>query len=222
MSMSHYTRSVLEMNGFDVLSAKNGRAAEIMAKSHCPDILLLDLGLPDIDGMSVLDSVRSWSACPVIVVSSRVDEPDKVAALECGADDYVVKPFSVQELLARIRVALRHSNNMRGSEQTPAAIVIGKLTADFGKHRVFVDGRDADLTRNEFRIVALLAQCAGSVMTYEEMMTRLWGPNFVGGNQILRVNMANIRRKIEQNPSEPKYFRTEAGVGYRMVGVDEI
>ena len=214
VSMSYYTEKILEINGFDVICANNARDAELMARSHCPDVILLDLGLPDSDGMSVLSDVRSWSHLPVIVISARADDHAKISALENGADDYTVKPFVRQELIARINVALRHHGNDadRGCDN----VVIGGLTVDFTRHRVLVDGSDAELTQSEFRIVALLAQYAGMVITYDEMMVRLWGPNSTGGNQILRVNMTNIRRKLERDPSHPRYIFTENGVGYRM------
>lgn len=220
VSMSYYTEKILEINGFDVICANNARDAELMARSHCPDVILLDLGLPDSDGMSVLSDVRSWSHLPVIVISSRADDNAKISALENGADDYIVKPFVRQELIARINVALRHHGNDadRGCDN----VVIGGLTVDFTRHRVLVDGSDAELTQSEFRIVALLAQYAGMVITYDEMMVRLWGPNSTGGNQILRVNMTNIRRKLERDPSHPRYIFTENGVGYRMALPEEV
>ena len=206
VSMSYYTEKILEINGFDVICANNARDAELMARSHCPDVILLDLGLPDSDGMSVLSDVRSWSHLPVIVISARADDHAKISALENGADDYIVKPFVRQELIARINVALRHHGNDadRGCDN----VVIGGLTVDFTRHRVLVDGSDAELTQSEFRIVALLAQYAGMVITYDEMMVRLWGPNSTGGNQILRVNMTNIRRKLERDPAHPRYIFT--------------
>lgn len=220
VSMSYYTEKILEINGFDVICANNARDAELMARSHCPDVILLDLGLPDSDGMSVLSDVRSWSHLPVIVISARADDHAKISALENGADDYIVKPFVRQELIARINVALRHHGNDadRGCDN----VVIGGLTVDFTRHRVLVDGSDAELTQSEFRIVALLAQYAGMVITYDEMMVRLWGPNSTGGNQILRVNMTNIRRKLERDPSHPRYKFTENGVGYRMALPEEV
>lgn len=220
VSMSYYTEKILEINGFDVICANNARDAELMARSHCPDVILLDLGLPDSDGMSVLSDVRSWSHLPVIVISARADDNAKISALENGADDYIVKPFVRQELIARINVALRHHGNDadRGCDN----VVIGGLTVDFTRHRVLVDGSDAELTQSEFRIVALLAQYAGMVITYDEMMVRLWGPNSIGGNQILRVNMTNIRRKLERDPAHPRYIFTENGVGYRMALPEEV
>ncbi len=221
-SVEHYTCRMLEINGYDVVSVNNGSDAKLMAKSHCPDVILLDLGLPDMDGMSVLKSVRGWSQVPVIVVSSRGDEEDKVTALENGADDYVVKPFGMQELLARIRVALRHARSAGNNAEVQRDMIeVGDMRIDYQKHRVYIDGVDAELTQNEFRIVALLGQFRGTVLKYDDIMTRLWGPNSTGNNQILRVNMANIRRKIEPDPAHLRYIITENDVGYRMLDDEE-
>lgn len=217
-SISYYVRSVLEENGYDVIVADNGKDAETFASSHCPDVILLDLGLPDMDGVNVLRQLRSWSSTQVIVVSSRQREQDKVLALENGADDYVQKPFSTQELLARIRVALRHSRNS-GTNRAIAQnsrFEVGGLVIDYEKYRVYVDGVDAELTQNEFRLVSFLGQYAGHVIPYEELIRKMWGPNAKTDNQILRVNMANIRRKIEKDPAHPRYIFTETGIGYRM------
>lgn len=217
-SITFYIRSVLEGQGYDVIVAENGRDSEIYANSHCPDVILLDLGLPDMDGFSVLKNIRAWSSVPVIVVSSRHNEQDKVFALENGADDYVQKPFSTQELLARIRVALRHSlrSGTNSSIAQNSRFQVDSLVIDYAKYRVYVDGNDVDLTQNEFRLVALLGQYAGSVLTYSDIIRRMWGPNAKQDNRILRVNMANIRRKIEKDPTHPRYIFTENGIGYRM------
>ena len=190
-----------------------------MVSSQCPDLVVLDLGLPDIDGMDIIEAIRQWTQLPIIVVSARTLEKDKVEALDKGADDYITKPFSAAELLARIRVAIRHtraSGIMSGSQK----FVSGDLTVDYDKHMVTVKGENCHLTQNEFKIVALLSRCAGKVLTYDFIMKELWGPQSHGSNQILRVNMANIRRKIEKNPADPGYIFTEVGVGYRMVEAD--
>lgn len=207
-----------DVGKYDVISADNGKDAELLANSHCPDVILLDLGLPDMDGSSVLHSVREWSCVPIIVVSARSSEADKVNALENGADDYVQKPISSTELLARIRVALRHSRNS-GSNSSIALnnrFRVGGLVIDYQKYRVYVDGEDVNLTQNEFKLVAMLGQYAGQVLPYEDIIRRMWGPNARADNQILRVNMTNIRRKIEKDPAHPQYIFTENGVGYRM------
>ncbi len=220
--INSFYKTVLEANNYDVLMAQTGTEAYSMITSQCPDVVLLDLGLPDMDGMKILKSVREWSSMPVIVVSARTHEKDKVAALDLGADDYITKPFGTSELLARIRTAIRHTRNTLVSP-TGAPVgtfVSGGLTIDYDKHRVYIDGKDAGLTQNEFKIVSLLGKFAGKVMTYDYIIKEIWGPNMKNDNRILRVNMANIRRKIEKNPAEPEYIFTEVGVGYRIVEPD--
>ena len=179
-------------------------------------------GLPDMDGMKILQGVREWSSMPVIVVSARTHERDKVEALDLGADDYITKPFGTSELLARIRTAIRHTRSGIPNQQGGQTGVFkaGGLTIDYDKHRVFIDGVDAGLTQNEYKIVSLLGKYAGKVMTYDYIIKEIWGPNMKNDNRILRVNMANIRRKIEKNPAEPQYIFTEVGVGYRIVEPD--
>ena len=193
-----------------------------MMASHCPDVVLLDLGLPDMDGMDVLRSLRSWSLMPVVVVSARTDEREKVRALDAGADDYITKPFGTSELLARIRTAIRHTRTTSANEAIARdnRFTARGLTIDYDKYRVYVDGKDANLTQNEFKLVALLGRYAGRVLTYDYLIREIWGPNKTCDNQILRVNMANIRRKIEKNPAEPQYIFTEVGVGFRMIEGD--
>ena len=220
--IGNFFRTVLEANHYDVIMAQTGAEAYSMVTSQCPDVVLLDLGLPDMDGMRILKSIREWSAMPVIVVSARTHERDKVEALDLGADDYITKPFGTSELLARIRTAIRHTRSgLVGQNGNPTGtFVSGGLTIDYDKHRVFVDGVDAGLTQNEYKIVSLLGKYAGKVMTYDFIIKELWGPKAKSDNQILRVNMANIRRKIEENPAQPQYIFTEVGVGYRIVEPD--
>ncbi len=216
-SISGLIKTILTSNGFDVILASNGSEAFSMISSHCPDLIVLDLGLPDMDGMEIIKTVRGWTALPIIVVSARTYERDKVTALDAGADDYLTKPFSAGELIARVKVAIRHTRSPMNSMQAVGGkFVTGELTVDYDKHQVIVEGENRHLTQNEFRIVSLLSKYAGKVLTYDFIMKELWGPKSNGGNQILRVNMANIRRKIEKNPAEPKYIFTEVGVGYRM------
>ena len=216
-SISSLIRAILTGNGYDVIQAANGTEAFSMISSHCPDLIVLDLGLPDIDGMEIIRAIRSWTEMPIVVVSARSYDRDKVEALDAGADDYLTKPFSATELLARIRVALRHTRSGRNPNGTPGGkFNVGELCVDYDKHQVLVNGENCRLTQNEFRIVALLSRYAGRVLTYDYIMKQLWGPQSKGSNQILRVNMANIRRKIEANPAEPQYIFTEVGVGYRM------
>lgn len=221
-SIRNFIRAILEANHYDVLMAEEGTQAYSLITSRCPDLVILDLGLPDMDGMKILKKVREWSAMPILVVSARTHEKDKVEALDLGADDYITKPFGASELLARIRTALRH---YRAIGQLPdgrmgGTLVAGGLTIDYDKHRVYVDGADANLTQNEFKLVGLLGRYAGKVLTYDYLIREIWGPNMDKNNRILRVNMANIRRKLEKNPAQPQYIFTEVGVGYRMLDPD--
>ena len=214
--------TVLTANDYEVIEAMNAAEAKTLILSHCPDVVLLDLGLPDMDGNDLLRSLREWSSIPVIVISARSDESDKVLAIDLGADDYITKPFGTSELLARIRMAIRHSHAMRHNDRIARTgkFKSGGLVIDYNKYRVYVDGVDAQLTQGEYRIVALLGRYAGRVLTYDFIMKELWGPASTGDNKILRVNMANIRRKIEKNTTVPQYIFTEVGVGYRMADGD--
>ncbi|MCI5992633.1 MAG: response regulator transcription factor [Clostridiales bacterium] len=221
-TIRNFMQAILSAKGYDVLLARSGAMADTMIASHCPDLIILDLGLPDTDGMNVLSRVREWSKIPVIVVSARSHERDKVVALDAGADDYLTKPFGTEELLARIRAAIRHTRTPASSDAlaNTGLFRAGELTIDYGKRRVFIAGRDAGLTQNEYKLVALLGLHAGKVLTYDYLIRELWGPSARSDNQILRVNMANIRRKIEKNPAQPVYIFTEVGVGYRMIEGD--
>ena len=217
-SISNFISMILTANGYDTIIVRSGEEALTMIASHCPDMIVLDLGLPDMDGMEVLKSVRKWSNLPVVVVSARNHEHDKVEALDYGADDYLVKPFGTSELLARIRTAIRHTRTTLSNTQIAQSgkFVTGDLTIDYDKHQVLMHGENAGLTVNEYKIVALLGKYAGKVLTYDFIIRELWGPKAKTDNQILRVNMANIRRKIEPTPGNPQYIFTEVGVGYRM------
>ena len=213
-----FLQTLLRANHYDVILTDNGKMALEMISSHCPDCILLDLGLPDMDGVEIIRSVRSWSSTPIIVVSARLVEEEKARALDLGADDYLTKPFGTIELLARIRTALRHSQT--ASQNTGIALdgcfETGDLRIDYRKHRAYIGGNDIGLTPKEFRIVALLGRHAGQVVTYQTIMRELWGPQASNDNKILRVHMASIRRKIEPDLSDPRYIFTETGVGYRM------
>lgn len=211
-SICNFVTASLETNGYRVTNVHTGREALNLAASLCPDVILLDLGLPDMDGLHVLAELRSWSSTPVIVISARTKEQDKVDALDGGADDYITKPFGTSELMARIRTSLRHSR-----PNTHARIYkAGDLTIDFEKHLILLEGKEVHLTQIEFQILTLLAENSGKVLTYQYLMKAIWGPYTDSNNQILRVNMANIRRKIEKTPAQPKYLFTEIGIGYRM------
>ncbi len=214
-SISNFISTTLKANEYIVVTARTGKEALSMIPSHCPDVILLDLGLPDLDGIEVLQKIREWSNIPIVVVSARTEEADKVSALDLGADDYIAKPFGTSELLARIRTALRHS--IKGLPNAVQDVFeLRGLKINFDKRQVTVDGKDVHLTQIEFKLVSLLAKSAGRVLTYDSIITELWGPYAVKDNQILRVNMANIRRKLEKNPAQPQYIFTEVGVGDRM------
>lgn len=217
-NISSFMATILAAHNYMVIQASDGREAMTMITSHCPDVILLDLGLPDMDGQEIIRAVREWSQVPILVVSARGHEKDKVHALDAGADDYVTKPFGTSELLARIRTALRHGHMRKdaGMEQEKVFYADG-LRIDFDKRQVVVDGQEVHLTQIEYKIVSLLGKYAGRVLTYDYMIKNIWGPYYASDNQILRVNMANIRRKLEKNPAEPKYIFTEIGVGYRMI-----
>ena len=206
--------TTLETQNYLFHRAKTGAGALMDALSYRPDVILLDLGLPDMDGVTLIQKIRSWSNLPIIVISARSEDSDKVSALDAGADDYLTKPFSVEELLARIRTALRHSQRAAGTQSLKYEV--GDLLIDFERRLVKVKGQDVHLTQIEYKLVSLLAQNAGKVMTYESIISKIWGPFADSDNQILRVNMAHIRRKLEENPAEPQYIFTEIGVGYRM------
>lgn len=217
--ISNFIKAILTSNDYDTLTAFSGSEAYSMISSHCPDLIILDLGLPDMDGLNIIHSVREWTQMPIVVVSARMRESDKVAALDAGADDYITKPFGTSELLARIRTALRHTRSGAGSSTLiqNGLFTVKNLTIDYNKRHVLINGENAHLTQNEFRIVSLLANHAGKVLTYDFILKELWGPAARGNNQVLRVHMANIRRKIEEKPAEPQYILTEVGVGYRMI-----
>ena len=212
-----FISTTLKNQGYKITSASNGKDGMHLAASLCPDIVLLDLGLPDLDGMDVIKQLRAWSAVPIIVISARTNEHEKAKALDCGADDYITKPFGTVELLARIRTSLRHGNQMQdltSIQQKPYHC--GNLTIDFDRHVVTLHDTIIHLTQIEYKLLTLLAKNSGKVLTYSFLMEKIWGPYVDSNNQILRVNMANIRRKIEENPATPEYVFTEIGVGYRM------
>lgn len=212
-----FMSKVLKKHEYKVLCAANGAEGLSLIHSLCPDVVLLDLGLPDIDGNEVIRQVRTWSSTPIIVISARQSEKEKVAALDLGADDYITKPFGTSELLARIRASLRHSNRLL----TDSSLYIrpyqsGSMVLDFSKRILTLEGEKIHLTPIEYKIVAFLAQNSGKVMTYDSILSNVWGPYADSDNKILRVNMANIRRKLESDPAQPFYIFTEVGVGYRM------
>ncbi|MCM1063824.1 MAG: response regulator [Eubacterium sp.] len=211
-STCSYITTSLNGNGYHVITALSGSEGISLAASFCPDVILLDLGLPDIDGCDVIRQLRSWSKISVIVISGRTMEQDKVTALDLGADDYITKPFGPAELMARIRVSLRHSHTALTDRIYKAA----GLEIHFERRRIYLDGTEVHLTQIEYQLLSLLAENSGRVLTYQSLMNSIWGPYTDSNNRILRVNMANIRRKIEKNPAQPQYVFTEIGIGYRM------
>ncbi len=214
-TVSSFIAAILEANHYDVLTTAKGSEAFTLIASHRPDLVLLDLGLPDLDGLVVLKRTRAWSNVPIIIVSARGHEREKVEALDLGADDYITKPFGTAELLARIRNAIRH-HQLSNTDGAATAIQVGGLEISYEKRMVFLDGNEVHLTPIEYKIIVLLSHHLGKVLTHDFIMKEVWGP-YTNEIQSLRVNMANIRRKLEQNPAEPKYIVTEVGVGYRMV-----
>ena len=216
-NIGNYIETILLSNEYTVLRSMNGVTGLSLCTSHRPEVVLLDLGLPDIDGMEVLKRIREFSNLPVIVISARTQEREKVEALDGGADDYITKPFGAEELLARIRTALRHRLHAgRIQSQEPLYSRDG-LVIDFERRLVTLQGNAIHLTQIEYKLVSLLARNAGKVLTYDFILKEIWGPYADTDNQILRVNMANIRRKLESNPAEPHFIFTEIGVGYRML-----
>lgn len=217
-SICDFISRTLELNDYKVMTANTGKDGLAIITSQLPDLVLLDLGLPDMDGMDIIKQTREWSGMPIIVISARTQEKEKVNALDVGADDYITKPFGTSELLARIRTAMRHSNKIGSNNQLITKEYRAKdLRVDFDKRRITLDGNEVHLTRVEYKIVSILAQNSGRVITYDALINEIWGPYAGDNNRILRVNMANIRRKLEKNPAEPEYIFTELGVGYRML-----
>lgn len=213
-----YIKKVLETalaaGGYRTISAVTGAQARSAISSHMPDMVLLDLGLPDMDGVKLLKELRQWSAMPVIVVSARSTERDKILALDNGADDYITKPFSAPELLSRIRAVLRRNSSGSVNDDT---YCVGDFNIDFNKRIVNVNNETIRLTQVEYRIVELLARNPGKVLTYDYIMSNIWGPYADSeNNRILRVNMSHIRKKLEPDSMKPRYILTEIGVGYRM------
>jgi two-component system KDP operon response regulator KdpE len=208
-----FLRSALGAEGYHVVEAETGARGAIEAGTHKPDLTIVDLGLPDIDGVEVIRRIRTWSPMPVLVLSARALESQKVAALDAGADDYVTKPFGVGELLARVRVALRHAARTAGGA---TAIRFGDVHADLEHRRVTRAGREVHLTPIEFRLLACLAQHFGMVVTHRQLLKEVWGPSHIEQTHYLRIYMKQLREKLEPDPLRPRHLLTEIGVGYRL------
>ena len=209
-----FLRAALNAQGYIVYEASNGEEALKAVVASRPDMIILDLGLPDLDGVEITRKLREWSPIPIIILSVREQEIDKIAALDAGADDYLTKPFSIGELLARMRVALRRSTQ---STSEPV-FQIGELKVDLARRQVTVAGQEVSLTPTEYDLLRILAQNAGKVITHRHLLHQVWGSAYETEAHLLRVNISNLRRKIEPNPTRPRYILTEPGVGYRLRG----
>lgn len=204
----------LNAHGYDLEEAANGKDGVNRAATFKPDLLIIDLGLPDIDGKEVVKQIREWSETPIIILTARDQEQEKIEALDSGADDYMTKPFGVGELLARMRVCLRRAATV---EQQPV-LVCGGLVVDLQQRRVTVDGDEVKLTPTEYEIIKIMMQHAGKVITHKQLLKAVWGNAYQQDTHYIRVYIAQLRRKIEQNPTQPRYIVTESGVGYRLMG----
>jgi two-component system KDP operon response regulator KdpE len=211
----HFLRVSLVGHDFRLVEAETGKQGVLNAATEQPDLIVLDLGLPDIDGMEVIRQVREWSQIPIVILSARGREQEKVEALDAGADDYLTKPFSVGELLARIRVALRHSAQA-GREPGVPEFVLGSLRVDLARRQVWVAEQEIHLTPIEYRLLTTLIKYAGKVVTHRQLLKEVWGPDSVRETHYLRVYMAQLRRKLEPAPAQPQFLLTEPGVGYRL------
>lgn len=212
--------TTLETQGYGFHVADTGQKSILEAVSYQPDIIILDLGLPDMDGVEIITKVRSWSNNPIIVVSARSEDKDKIKALDAGADDYLTKPFSIDELLARIRVAFRKMNYDNSSAKEEPVFVNGGLKIDYSANTVYVDEEEVHLTPMEYRLLCLMAKNVGKVLTHNYILDKIWVNVLVDRDtQSLRVFMATLRKKIEKDPSEPKYIQTHIGVGYRLIRI---
>src|SRR5689334_4028447 len=211
----------LQFEGYEVIAVNDGQAALEQIEAHSPDLVLLDIMMPRMDGFTVTQRVREFSAVPIIILTARGQDQDKIRGLDLGADDYLAKPFSVEELLARVRSVLRRSQfgatSPDGQNASPI-VVCGDLTIDFAQHRVTVSGQEIELTPIEYRLLAYLAQNAGRVITQDLLLEHVWGEEYIGESHLLQVNMNRLRHKIEDDPARPRYLQTKVGVGYRLAG----
>jgi two-component system KDP operon response regulator KdpE len=214
--MRRFLRATLNAHGYRLLEASTAAEGLRFVTAHNPELVLLDLGLPDADGIELTRSLREWSSVPIVVISARGREDDKVQALDAGADDYLTKPFGVNELLARIRVALRHSLARAGGGEEAQIFDTNGLRIDFARREVSVDGKEVHLTPIEYKLLSLLARHAGKVLTHTQMLREVWGPAYANQSHYVRVHMAELRKKVEIDPARPKRIVTEPGVGYRL------
>lgn len=212
--------TTLKTHDYRYLTASTGEAAILEASSHNPDIVLLDLGLPDMDGVKVIEKIRTWSTLPIIVISARSEDSDKIEALDAGADDYLTKPFSVEELLARLRATQRRLAVMHSASPADSVFTNGKLRIDFAAGCAYLEEEELHLTPMEYKLLCLLAQNVGKVLTHTFLTQKIWGSTWDNDIASLRVFMATLRKKIEREPASPQYIQTHIGVGYRMIKVE--
>lgn len=212
--------TTLKAHEYKYLTAQNGENAIMQASSHNPDIVLLDLGLPDIEGIEIIKKIRTWSEMPIIVISARSEDNDKIEALDAGADDYLTKPFSVEELLARIRVTTRRLSVLHSAMQSDSLFINGNLKIDYAAGCAYINGNELHLTPIEYKLLCLLSQNVGKVLTYTFITQKIWGAAWENNVASLRVFMATLRKKIEIEPDSPQYIQTHIGVGYRMMRIE--
>jgi DNA-binding response OmpR family regulator len=218
-----YVRAIkvnLEASGYDVITARDGQMAVELAADTEPDLILLDIKMPRLDGYAACQRIREFSKAPIIMLTARTEESDKVKGLDSGADDYVTKPFGANELLARVRAALRRSVNSNEAS-SPPVFQAGELKIDFSRQRVFVGAREVDLTATEYRLLSELAHHAGRVLVPEHLLDKIWGPGYAGETRLVWQAVHRLRQKIEPDPQQPQYLLTKTGIGYYLVGRDE-
>lgn len=219
-SIRNLITTTLKAHGYRYLTAPNGEAAILEASSHNPDIVLLDLGLPDMDGVEIIQKIRTWSNMPIIVISARSEDTDKIEALDAGADDYLTKPFSVEELLARLRVTQRRLTMIQKESPIEASVFVnGQLNIDYAAGCAYLNGEELHLTPIEYKLLCLLSKNVGKVLTHTFITQKIWGSSWDNDIASLRVFMATLRKKIEKEPDSPQYIQTHIGVGYRMMKV---
>lgn len=212
-----FLRTTLASEGYQVIEAETGKQGLTEAATRKPDLIILDLGLPDMDGVEVVKGIRAWSSVPIVILSARSQESDKISALDAGADDYLVKPFGVGELLARIRVALRHVSSVANAEE--GVFSVDELKVDMVHRKITVSGAEVHLTPIEYRLLTVLVKHAGKVLTHRLLLKEVWGPNYVERAHYLRIYMGILRHKLEKDPARPRFLLTEVGVGYRLATV---
>jgi two-component system KDP operon response regulator KdpE len=213
-----FLRTTLTSEDYQVIEAETGKQGLTEAATRKPDLIILDLGLPDMDGVEVVKGIRTWSSVPIVILSARSQEDDKISALDAGADDYLVKPFGVGELLARIRVALRHVPSSTNGEEE-GIFSVDELKVDMIHRKITVSGAEVHLTPIEYRLLTVLVKHAGKVLTHRFLLKEVWGPNYVERAHYLRIYMGILRHKLEKDPARPRFLLTEVGVGYRLAAV---